>query len=68
MRFGNGTSYVLHTLCMARPCMEGYLYVGRPVSSEERQLVATVAALARCGLVWWATKLGTLEASMEVAR
>ena len=31
-----GTSCMLHEPSMTRPCMEGYLYVGRPVSSKER--------------------------------
>ena len=32
-------SCMLHEPIMARPCMEGYQYVGRPASSKERRQV-----------------------------
>ena len=63
--YERGTSYVLYALSMVRLCMEGYLYVGRPVSSKEGRLVTTVAVLTRrCGFAYRVNKLGELEASM----
>ena len=41
-----GAFYMLHEPSMARPCMEGYLYVGKPASNEERRLVGDPAGCA----------------------
>ena len=40
-------SYMLHEPSMVRPCMEGYLCVGGPTSSEERRLVGDPVGNAR---------------------